>query len=323
MPLILAIEPDRRQASQLRAMARGRLRADLVLADSAAPALIALGGRVPDLILVPALLPPADETAIGDHLRVLDAASAHVQTLIIPVLAATRPKSRRHGVLAKLKRKQASAPEGCDPREFAEQCATYLKRATAECARRAEAEADAAADATVGPLVETPAELIVEAPAGTAAEAAAETAVSGFEFVELDLSALLDELSRPETTAPATAAAREITVPPAAPAVESTQIGQKPAASPVDAVAWTEVWLPPGRSWPTMEGVAVEIEPKVIPRSLSRRSAAHPVTPAKPAPKPVQDEWGFFDPVRCGFTALLLKLDEITSGEEGPIKQRA
>ncbi|MBI3399857.1 MAG: hypothetical protein HY048_00430 [Acidobacteria bacterium] len=318
MPLILAIEPDRHQASQLRAMAGGRLRADLVLADSAAPALIALGGRVPDLILVPALLSPADETAIGDHLRVLDAASAHVQTLIIPVLAATRPKSRRHGVLAKLKRKRASAPEGCDPREFAEQCATYLKRTAAERARRAEADADAAADAIVEPL-----EPLVEAPAEPAAEAAAETAVSGFEFVELDLSALLDELSRPETTAPATAAAREIAVPTVAPTVESTEIWQKPAAPRADAGAWTEVWLPPGRSWPTMEGVAVEIEPKVIPRSPSRRSAAQPVTPAKPAPKPVQDEWGFFDPARCGFTALLLKLDEITGGEEGSIKQRA
>ena len=28
--------------------------------------------------------------------------------------------------------------------------------------------------------------------------------------------------------------------------------------------------------------------------------------------KPVQDEWGFFDPEQCGFSTLLAKLDEIT-----------
>ena len=33
--------------------------------------------------------------------------------------------------------------------------------------------------------------------------------------------------------------------------------------------------------------------------------------------KPVQDEWGFFDPEQCGFAALLAKLDEITEGAGG------
>ena len=28
--------------------------------------------------------------------------------------------------------------------------------------------------------------------------------------------------------------------------------------------------------------------------------------------KPVQDEWGFFDPEQCGFSTLLAKLEEIT-----------
>src|SRR5260221_7436665 len=164
MPLILAIEPDHRQASQLRAMARGRLGADLVHADSAEPALIALAGRVPDLILMPALLSPADEAAIGDYLRALDAASAHVQTLIIPVLAANRPRSRRRGVLASLKRQQAPPPEGCDPKEFAEQCATYLQRAAAERERRAEAVASAVADAAADALVVAPIAEPLDAP---------------------------------------------------------------------------------------------------------------------------------------------------------------
>ena len=327
MPLILAIEPDRRQASQLRAMVKGRLRADLVLAESAAPALIALGGRVPDLILVPALLSPADEAAIGDHLRVLDAASAHVQTLIIPVLATVRPRSGRRGVLASLKRKRASAPDGCDPKEFAEQCATYLKRAAAERARRAEAEADVAIEPLAEPVVEALVEPVVEPLAEHSVEArvidlvveaaAPEepvvedvvAAVPEQDFIELDLSALLDELSELEIVAPM----------------------KKAAVPPPVSVEWTAVWVPPGRWWPSMEGVAVETESPVIQPAThpatqpapSRRAAAQPVAPRKPAPKPIQDEWGFFDPARCGFTALLTKLDEITKSDEVPIKQRA
>src|SRR5947209_12080027 len=46
-----AIEPDRRQSTQLSTIVRGRLHADLVLGDSAEGALAALGDRVPDLIL--------------------------------------------------------------------------------------------------------------------------------------------------------------------------------------------------------------------------------------------------------------------------------
>jgi hypothetical protein len=65
MPLILAIEPDRKQAGQLTAMVRGRLHAELVLADSAERALAALGQRIPDLVLTSALLSPKDESALG------------------------------------------------------------------------------------------------------------------------------------------------------------------------------------------------------------------------------------------------------------------
>ena len=39
MPLILAIEPDKRQAAQLKVLVKNRLRADLILADTTEPAL--------------------------------------------------------------------------------------------------------------------------------------------------------------------------------------------------------------------------------------------------------------------------------------------
>jgi hypothetical protein len=44
-----------------------------------------------------------------------------------------------------------------------------------------------------------------------------------------------------------------------------------------------------------------------------------PPEPTPDALEPVQDEWGFFDPSKCGFAALLQKLDEITDDD----KQRA
>jgi hypothetical protein len=137
MPLILAIEPDRRQAHQLNAVVKGRLRADLVLADSAERALKELGDRVPDLILTSALLSPTDEMVLGDRLRALNGVAAHVQTLTIPVLAGPKPsaRSRAGGMLSALRRGKTqddATPDGCDPSVFAAQCAEYLERAVVE-----------------------------------------------------------------------------------------------------------------------------------------------------------------------------------------------
>jgi hypothetical protein len=137
MPLIVAIEPDRRQAQQLTGVVCKRLHADVLLAESAERALAELGDRVPDLILTSALLSPNDEVLLGERLRALDGAASHVQTLTIPVLAAARPRkrSRSGGVLSVLglgKSEEDSSPEGCDPTVFAAQCAEYLERAVAE-----------------------------------------------------------------------------------------------------------------------------------------------------------------------------------------------
>ena len=135
MPLILAIEPDRRQASQLTALVRGRLKADLVIGETADRALAALGERVPDLVLTAALLSPKDEAALGQRLRQLNGVAAHVQMLTIPVLATRSQSDDRSGsILSALRRdKPRAAPaEGCDPAVFAEQCREYLERAALE-----------------------------------------------------------------------------------------------------------------------------------------------------------------------------------------------
>jgi hypothetical protein len=53
-----------------------------------------------------------------------------------------------------------------------------------------------------------------------------------------------------------------------------------------------------------------------------QEKAPGPVQQEKARP-PVQDEWGFFDPEQCGFSALLTKLDEISEDEKRSSKKPA
>lgn len=134
-PLILAVEPDRRQAAAISALARGQLNVDLILVDRAEPALDALADRVPDLVLTSLLLSPRDEAALTKRLRELDLAGAHVQTLMIPVLATgTKQSVEPSGILTRLRRKRTkgASPDGCDPMVFGAQITEYLERGAAE-----------------------------------------------------------------------------------------------------------------------------------------------------------------------------------------------
>src|SRR5215831_11087170 len=131
MSLILAVEPDRRQAAHLTQIVRQRVGAELILAETTELALAQIGNRVPDLVLVPALLSPRDDAALATALRVI-ATAAHVQMLTIPVLAASQARPARRGMFASLLGKPAPEEpvvEGCSPGVFAEQIASYLARA--------------------------------------------------------------------------------------------------------------------------------------------------------------------------------------------------
>src|SRR6266542_6656324 len=110
MPLILAIEPDRRQAAQLSVLVRKRVHAELILVDTTERALDAIGNRMPDLVLVPALLSPQDDAALAAALRVI-AAAAHVRTLTVPVLGNGVKQTVTSGMLAKWRRRGAASPE--------------------------------------------------------------------------------------------------------------------------------------------------------------------------------------------------------------------
>jgi hypothetical protein len=139
MPIILAIEPDRRQAAHLAGVVRHKVEAELILANTTEGALDAIGNRVPDMVLVPALLSPQDDAALAAALRVI-AAAANVRTLTIPVLANGTKRTKPGGMLAKWRRGRAEspAPDGCDPSVFAEQINAYLREAAAERAALAE-----------------------------------------------------------------------------------------------------------------------------------------------------------------------------------------
>jgi CheY-like chemotaxis protein len=138
MPLILAVEPDKKQAAKIASLGRGTLKAEVVVAESAHRALQLLDGRVPDLILTSLLLSPRDEAVLTDRLRELNAAASHVQTLVIPVLATARRTPKRSGGLLKRltgsKRKDGS-PDGCELDVFASQIQEYLERAAVELER--------------------------------------------------------------------------------------------------------------------------------------------------------------------------------------------
>ena len=140
MALILAIEPDERQAAQLTDVISRRVSAELVLADSTERALAAIGDRVPDLVLIPMLLSPQEDAALAGALRAI-ATAGRVQMLTIPVLAETPKPVRKRGVLAQFRRSRtASTPDGCDPSVFGDQIAAYL--AEAALARRQDAPVD-------------------------------------------------------------------------------------------------------------------------------------------------------------------------------------
>src|SRR4051794_2334719 len=142
MPIILAIEPDRRQAAHVSAIVRHRVGAELILADTTEAALDAIGSRVPDLVLVPALLSPQDDAALNAALRVI-AAAAHVHALTIPVFANGVEHESRGGLLSRWMRGRSDASsDGCDPAVFAEQIKEYLREAAAERAAAVEDELD-------------------------------------------------------------------------------------------------------------------------------------------------------------------------------------
>ena len=132
-PLVLAIEPDLRQAAIVKRIVREKALAEIAVVDSRDAAIAAMKTSMPDVLLVSALLSPRDEDELIAHLKTLDNAG-HLQTHTIPQLAsALGPGEERasRGLLSAFRRKKepAQLAAGCDPDLFAEEIRVFLQRA--------------------------------------------------------------------------------------------------------------------------------------------------------------------------------------------------
>ncbi len=317
MALILAIEPNKNQAHQLNALVRAHLKAELVTAPTAAAALTALGDRIPDVVLTPALFGMRDEAALTERLRQLGSDGSHVQTLAIPILA---PASRgpSGGILGRGKKDKGEAEVGCDPAVFAEQIRIYLQRASVE--RRAQVSENAARAMTSAPAP-------VDAPPASDDLAPFMMSADELDFNSLDLS--IPSVEPPPAAVPAPAAEAPDTsdrraknkqkAKPASPVEEELGLVTPPAAGPpLWRVAESiEDFYGNGEAF---DGVSNAPAPVDTGATAANVGAANPELPAASAagssprqrrtpPRP--DEWAYFDPSQSAVKALIRRLDEI------------
>ena len=173
MALVLAIEPDLRQAEILTRIVREKVKAEVVIVDSRDAALEAMRSAVPDVMLLSALLSPRDEDELVAHLRTLESAE-HLQTHTIPQLAATAtsPSGPARGLLKAFRRKKDATPvSGCDPDLFAQEIRVFLDQAEQKRRERAEDRQYRPVSAALSgkPFVPPDAKTAQEEPAGAAA----------------------------------------------------------------------------------------------------------------------------------------------------------
>ena len=403
MSLILAVEPNRHRAAQLQAMARAHLDAEFVLAASVAQAFQSIGERVPDLLLMDPLLPPAEETALDDYLRLIGPAASHLTSLRIPVLAEGGPGGAR-SLLAKIRREgpRHADADGCEPMVFAEQISQYLRDARsrpapavrpATLAEQFDRAGEGGPVLDLSSLLEEVAEVEPGPPAAAEPLAAWDSepeivtlgefepepeTIAPLELLpEPEAAAPLEVLAEPEATAPlellpepeAVAplefepqrsadieppwppapeqepqpiAAREPDPPQEFAPLEPVQVPLAPLAlaerpAPMSAprqqlvpiaaapppVAAPQVLpatvqhivdVPTGNGTQVQAAVNVNVAVSVQVAAAVNVVATTP--PRKRKPRPIQDEWGFFDPGQCGFQALMARLDEIAAKED-------
>lgn len=316
MPLILAIEPDRRQASRITALARNPLNVELIVTDSAERAVAAIAQRVPDLILTPKLLSSKDESILDARLRELDADGRHVQTLMIPMLASARSSGKKEsGLLNRLRwSSEEDSSDGCDPAVFAAEIAQYLERAAAERAVKAAHEHDRAFhQQAVAPEHEPGVEAqrqaadeadAIESPQASADVRAAEPAPTEHEPAPLRDGPRQDDGhdSSDDVVAPPEDVAAFVNH-------LEAELGSDAAAHAPDAA---DANLPVRAADELVAEFAFDTEPWTpVPAGQPDQAPLHGTASKAFNPGP-DDEWGFFDPDRVGFAALLAKLQEVT-----------
>jgi hypothetical protein len=160
---VLALEPDATQADAIRHVVCNLVGARLTVAISIGQALHLLRTSTPDLILLPALVSPSQETALIEALRALPDAS-HVDTLITPVLPSSAdgviaaPQGWRRWTSRRTQTTQATSVEAST---FAESLRWALERARERKAHAVPADRHKAA---AGHAVEAVVEAASQAP---------------------------------------------------------------------------------------------------------------------------------------------------------------
>jgi hypothetical protein len=308
MSLILAIEPNKNQAHQLNALVRQHLKAELVTAPTAAAALAALGDRIPDVVLTPALFGLRDEAALTERLRQLGSDGSHVQTLAIPILAPASSRGGNNGLLGRKKEKDGETNVGCDPAVFADQIKIYLQRASVE--RRAQASEVTARAMSTSPRS-----------AATTSAPAPEADLSPFMVSADEFD--IDSLEIPTIVPPA-----------ATPPAHQARPKPKQHSRQPDPVEEELGLVTPPAAGPPLWRVAESIEDfygngegefdagasnaapaspvasgSFTTPSASKAPANTAVRPRRTPPQP--DEWGYFDPTQSAIKALMRRLDEI------------
>ena len=128
--LILAVQPDLAQACVLRHALCERVNGEVVIVETTEAALSVLDKCVPNVILLHALILPAEEDYLIAYLRTLTN-THHVQVITIPQLQS--PSDLNHAKRSLfgglIMRPAQVSPIGCDPGLFCEDVLGYLTRA--------------------------------------------------------------------------------------------------------------------------------------------------------------------------------------------------
>lgn len=134
MSWLLVVQPDPVQAGVLREALRGQVSEDVLVAESLDVALGAIDQRIPDVILLPTLLPAPVEDYLIAYLGAIPSAS-HVQILGLPRLerSTAQATSRTWSLIPWRRRVEARAvgTPVCDPAVFVRDVIDYLANARA------------------------------------------------------------------------------------------------------------------------------------------------------------------------------------------------
>ena len=328
MPLILAIEPDRRQTTKLAMLARNQLHADLLITDTVQQALTTLDDHDPDLILTSPLLSTRDHAALAERVRELAEDGLRVQMLALPIFGVPGQRVRAQQKGAPVRpyatRGRATPGDGMDPVVFGMQISAHLERTAAD---RAAAGPVSQARRPARPHLDERVEDVearVEARVEEQQTRVEQGAPPPARWDTADWGGVLSAMQREIDSAQPEAGMPAAELVPADVAYVSLElrgadqeddVTEQPAnaaavvqaeSAPVEAAALdphSAVSVAPTAATP---GAGAEPAASVAPASLAAAPRVKRIRRVPP-----QDEFGFFDPRQCGFSALFAKLNAI------------